>query len=270
MLKKLGLTAAIVSWTLAAAAAADVLVTRDGERIETRGPWKVKGRQVVFTSLQGVLSSMRLSEVDLDASAEASRPPEPVQQVEPEKAAAKEAKDRPPVLVLTNDNLGDRRSEPSPGDAEELGQQIGQAFGELFSGLSQGMMTGLAEGLGGEEAGRQIREQIDGEMSEGAGAFGEFIAVAVEIGLLAAPIKAEHDLETPEGMRAAADDMDRLAAEVRRKTEGASPEIHEMLEEMAGQFEELAELARRDPEAAVQLRKQRMEENAKEQPSSFP
>ncbi len=57
---------------LAPAVAADWLVTQEGARVETKGPWKVKGRTVVFTSSKGRLSSMRLAEVDLDASAAAT------------------------------------------------------------------------------------------------------------------------------------------------------------------------------------------------------
>ncbi|MCP4664430.1 MAG: hypothetical protein GY856_54295 [bacterium] len=50
-------------------AAADWLVMRDGSQLETQGPWKKKGAQIIFTSVKGVLSSVRASEVDLDASA---------------------------------------------------------------------------------------------------------------------------------------------------------------------------------------------------------
>jgi hypothetical protein len=55
---------------MASPAAADWLVTRAGSRIETRGPWQVKGKLVVFTQLDGSLASLRLSEVDLAASRE--------------------------------------------------------------------------------------------------------------------------------------------------------------------------------------------------------
>ncbi len=51
---------------------ADWLVTRDGGRIETKGPWKVDGKRVVFSTLDGVFSSLRLAEVDLDASRQAT------------------------------------------------------------------------------------------------------------------------------------------------------------------------------------------------------
>jgi hypothetical protein len=50
------------------AAKADWLVTNDGAAIETRGTWEIKGEMVIFTSPGGVLSSLPLSAVDLEAS----------------------------------------------------------------------------------------------------------------------------------------------------------------------------------------------------------
>lgn len=47
---------------------ADVLVTQDGSRIQTEGPWEVQGRLVVFTRPDGSLASLRLHDVDLTAS----------------------------------------------------------------------------------------------------------------------------------------------------------------------------------------------------------
>ena len=57
---------------LPVAAQADWLVLQTGLRIETKGPWTVKGKQVVYTSTDKVLRSMRLSEIDLPASTRAS------------------------------------------------------------------------------------------------------------------------------------------------------------------------------------------------------
>ena len=69
----------------AAPSRADWLVTRDGGRVETKGPWKQKGKLVVFTKTDGALSSLRLTEVDLEASrkltesskVQAEKPPAP-------------------------------------------------------------------------------------------------------------------------------------------------------------------------------------------------
>jgi len=53
-------------------AAADWLVTTEGGRVETRGPWAVKGKLVVFTAADGTLSSLRATQVDLPASGRAT------------------------------------------------------------------------------------------------------------------------------------------------------------------------------------------------------
>ena len=60
------LTASLLSF--GSAASADWLVTTDGATVETRGPWEVKGTMVIFTSPTGVLSSLPLSTVNLEAS----------------------------------------------------------------------------------------------------------------------------------------------------------------------------------------------------------
>jgi hypothetical protein len=65
----------------AAPAAADWLVLGDGGRVETRGPWEIRSGLVVFTLPNGTLSSVRATQVDLEASRAATeiaaRPPEP-------------------------------------------------------------------------------------------------------------------------------------------------------------------------------------------------
>jgi hypothetical protein len=66
----LGLAAAAL--LTASAAFADVLVTRDGARIETSGPWEVRGRLVVFSRADGSLASLRLDEVDVERSRQAT------------------------------------------------------------------------------------------------------------------------------------------------------------------------------------------------------
>ncbi len=99
-------------------AAADWLVTRDGTRIETEGSWEVKGRQVIFTRKHGALSALRLSDVDLEASASAT-----AAALAPA-AGAGEAGDeveRPPVLVLTNDDIRRAASPPAAGEGASAG-----------------------------------------------------------------------------------------------------------------------------------------------------
>lgn len=70
----------------AAPARADWLVTREGARMETRGPWEVRGKLVVFTAPDGTLASVRLAAVDLEASRQATeeaRRPKPAPPPEP-------------------------------------------------------------------------------------------------------------------------------------------------------------------------------------------
>lgn len=92
-----------------APAAADWLVTREGARVETQGPWRVKGKMVVFTGPDGSLASLRLAAVDLPASEQAT-------------AQAKEARENPPpppppvkrksIVSLTDADF--RKVEPPP------------------------------------------------------------------------------------------------------------------------------------------------------------
>ncbi len=67
------ITALIVAtWiALPCAAGADILITRDGQRIGTDGAWKDRGRRIVYTP-KGVLSSIRTDEIDLEMSREAT------------------------------------------------------------------------------------------------------------------------------------------------------------------------------------------------------
>lgn len=55
-----------------ALAQADWLILHNGVRVETKGHWTVKGKLVVYTSLDKTLRSIRLSEVDVEASTRAS------------------------------------------------------------------------------------------------------------------------------------------------------------------------------------------------------
>lgn len=53
--------------------AANWLAFKDGTTTETKGPWKVQGRRVIFTSMSGTLSAARLDEVDLPVSEQLSQ-----------------------------------------------------------------------------------------------------------------------------------------------------------------------------------------------------
>jgi hypothetical protein len=93
-------TLALAALALAAPAlAGDWLVTIDGERIETSGPWRVEGRRVVFHLPNGTLTALRAEQVDLDQSRVASSEQPQPQPLAPAAAA------RPAVLVLTDENV---------------------------------------------------------------------------------------------------------------------------------------------------------------------
>lgn len=58
-------------------AAADWLVTVDGRRIETQGPWQIKGKAVLFTQTDGRIDQLPRNYIDFEASERATRGEEP-------------------------------------------------------------------------------------------------------------------------------------------------------------------------------------------------
>ena len=109
----------------AAPAAADWLQMRDGSRVETRGPWQLKGAVVAFTLPNGTLASLRAADVDLEASeritAEAVAPPKPAPTPAP--TPVREA-----VLTITDADLAPATGvvAPTPSDsAPDAGSTTG-------------------------------------------------------------------------------------------------------------------------------------------------
>lgn len=138
LLGALGLSALLV---LPGIAGADWLVTREGARMEIQGHWQVKGKLVVFTRLDGSLASLRLSEVDLEASERATaQAMEAAVEAEAEEAtrqAAPEPEKKKSKFVLTDADF--RRPEaPAAAPGEEgraqtvtpEGQEVGEASGK--------------------------------------------------------------------------------------------------------------------------------------------
>ena len=122
------LNAIVATAALAAAAAgpvcADWLVMRDGARLETRGAWKVDGRRVLFTLPNGMLSTVRTDEVDLDQSAlvttqakEAPATPAPALKEKKEPVLRLTEKDIPPV------SAAEMEAEGKPGEAKADGKE---------------------------------------------------------------------------------------------------------------------------------------------------
>lgn len=97
---RIGLLALAALTAVAAAApraAADWLMTVDGQRLEIQGSWEVDGRRVLFTLPNGTLGSLPLDEIDLEASERltaAAAAPEPVEEA-PEEPVT-------PVMVITD------------------------------------------------------------------------------------------------------------------------------------------------------------------------
>ncbi|MEE8524590.1 MAG: hypothetical protein V3T72_11720 [Thermoanaerobaculia bacterium] len=128
------IAAAVAAASTAAVTQADWLVTRDGAKVETRGAWEVRGRMVIFTQPGGTLSSMRLAEVDLDASRAATEaaaaPPPP---------APAEEKPRPSVLTLTDDDVG--RGEPGVQGRQLLIERLRNAHRFKDVGLAMTLVS---------------------------------------------------------------------------------------------------------------------------------
>lgn len=110
----------------AGSAGADWLVTREGARVETRGAWNVKGKLVVFQTADGKLSSLRVADVDLDASRRATEEAVAAQaqaEAEPEKPAER----RKSVRVITDKDVRQASPAPAPGDPKETPKEGGAA-----------------------------------------------------------------------------------------------------------------------------------------------
>lgn len=112
---------------LAGSASADWLVTREGGRVETDGPWEVKGRLVVFTTAGGQLASLRTDDVDLEASrqatAEAVAASRKAEAGEPEEPAAEPP---PPRRRITDADIpsGQRPAVAVEAAGEEEAEEI--------------------------------------------------------------------------------------------------------------------------------------------------
>lgn len=118
----------LLSCVVTAAAGANWLALRDGARVETAGGWEVKGKVVIFKLADGALSSLRLAEVDLEASeratAEAARKREEADRPAPSPPAK-----RATVLILTDDDVP-----RAADDAADAGDAAGATAGGAAGG----------------------------------------------------------------------------------------------------------------------------------------
>jgi hypothetical protein len=121
------LCVAVAGLVPAAPARGDWLVTNDGGRVETQGPWKIDGKRVIFTQKDGTLSSLRLTEVDLDASkqattamaeeaaaAKASEATEAAPAKKPIRILTDKDFARPPAPEAAKDDAGTAKPAPDP------------------------------------------------------------------------------------------------------------------------------------------------------------
>lgn len=154
-----GLRRALVLTVLVAAggpgapAVADWLVLRDGGAVQTDGAWEVKGRVVVFHRANGKLASMRLSEVDIEASHRRTVAAKAPRQ-EPRRPA-EQPREVMPVLVVTDADV----AHVDPADFQRT---------DPAEVLEQGGAEGIQDS-DGEEEGAAARTTRDGR-AEPAGA----------------------------------------------------------------------------------------------------
>lgn len=153
-----GLVLGLLLALAALPATADWLVTQSGDQVETEGPWEVKGKLVVFTLPGGTLSSMRLSDVDLDASqqltTEKNQPTAP--------AAAATTPRREATIVITDSDVAHVGAAAVPNSAEGRQEAGAQARAELAGDAASG------EGLTVAEWNQEFDDGIDGVVVTGS------------------------------------------------------------------------------------------------------
>jgi hypothetical protein len=115
--------AALGAALLAGPAAADWLVTKEGGRVETKGPWKIKGRLVVFTQLDGTLGSLRVPDVDLEASSDVTF--EEMENRELPPPRPEPAPKKKSIRSLTDADFAKPEPAPAPGEEGQEGTADG-------------------------------------------------------------------------------------------------------------------------------------------------
>jgi hypothetical protein len=142
----LSLVLVLVAAGSGSSAHADWLVLSSGESVETKGAWTLQGPKVIFTTTRGVLSSVRASEVNVDASrALTVKKQEDASRV----AAAPAAAPKPaPVLVLTDKDFAKKPAAAADGAAAVAGAASdGAAAGGAAAAHSPEMVVPTADSL---------------------------------------------------------------------------------------------------------------------------
>jgi hypothetical protein len=108
----------LLLFAAAAPAGADWLVTRAGGRVETQGPWQVKGKLVVFKTPNGTLSSLRLADVDLAVSENATAEAKAAEDDKAKAATSEPAKPERKKSVRSLTDADFSRKPPAAGDTD--------------------------------------------------------------------------------------------------------------------------------------------------------
>lgn len=119
----------LLGWT-ALPVAADWLVMRDGSRLETKEPWTVDGRRIIFQTQDGRLSSLRVDQVDLEASRRLTQAHETEGQAADGSATASDpaqTASRPPARRWTNEEIRRVGAGPALGPAPAATAAEGEA-----------------------------------------------------------------------------------------------------------------------------------------------
>jgi hypothetical protein len=219
-MKKIAALSVLLTLLVVTAVAADILVGQDGKLIETRGPWRVKGRTVIFTSKAGVLSSLRLDEINMEASEAATEkeknpePPPPPPPLGPTLGAAA-ATAKPPtgeaVLTLTNKDLGSSRPAVSA-----------SAIGLDLSSHDEGVR----------------RRALD---------------YYYEVSKQLVVVHKTYDLKDPAGVKQASGALGQIARQTRVRASIAEPQYKAAFEQIASEMETIAARALTSPEAVVKI-----------------
>jgi len=150
-------------------AAADWLVTQEGAKVETRGPWQVKGKLVVFTTADGTLASLRVAQVDLPASQKATADKQKMVVED----IARPAEKKKPVRTITDKDVGHPGAPAAnpPGDAAGKADDKAKG-GKIEPTVNKGKTSAVVVGSW---------QKMDRDTKDGIEIFGELKNEAAEI-----------------------------------------------------------------------------------------
>jgi hypothetical protein len=163
-----------------ASAGADWLVTRAGGRVETLGPWQIKGKLVVFKTPNGTLSSLRLADVDLAVSENATAE---AKAAEGERSKAATEEPPKPERKKSVRSLTDADFSRKPGSADGTSGADGKAPAETKAGSDAGANKGRVEVSSWSQARRAEGDGIDlfGTLQNDGDAMATDIVIKVQL-----------------------------------------------------------------------------------------